>query len=50
MEHFVILVNGWKLLTMIPKSSILDVTEVLDLPLGYFATFDLKNIILLMIT
>ena len=33
MEHFVIIVNSWKLLTIITKSSILDVTVVLDLPL-----------------
>ena len=33
MEHFVIIVNGWKLLTIIRKSSILDVATVLDLPL-----------------
>ena len=26
MEHFVIIVNGWKPLTIITKSSILDVT------------------------
>ena len=30
MEHFVIIVNGWKPLTIIPKSSILDVAAVLD--------------------
>ena len=33
MEHFVIIVNGWKPLTIITKSSILDVAAVLDLPL-----------------
>ena len=33
MEHFVIIVNGWKLLTIITKSSILDVAAVLDPPL-----------------
>ena len=30
MEHFVIIVNGWKPLTIITKSSILDVATVLD--------------------
>ena len=30
MEHFVIIVNGWKPLTIITKSSILDVAAVLD--------------------
>ena len=34
MEHFVIIVNGWKPLTIITKSSILDVAAVLD-PLLY---------------
>ena len=29
-EHFVIIVNGWKPLTIITKSSILDVAAVLD--------------------
>ena len=33
MEHFVIIVNSWKLLSIITKSSILDVATVLDLPL-----------------
>ena len=33
MEHFVIIVNGWKPLTIITKSSILDVAVVLDPPL-----------------
>ena len=32
MERFVIIVNGWKLLTIITKRSILDVAAVLDLP------------------
>ena len=32
-DLFVIIVNGWKLLTIITKSSILDVTAVLDPPL-----------------
>ena len=30
MEHFVIIVNGWKPLTIITKRSILDVAAVLD--------------------
>ena len=33
MECFVIIVNGWKPLTIITKRSILDVAAVLDLPL-----------------
>ena len=33
MEHFVIIVNGWKPLTIITKCSILDVSAVLDPPL-----------------
>ena len=33
-EHFVTIVNGWKPLTIITKSSILDVAVVLDPPLG----------------
>ena len=33
MERFVIIVNGWKPLTIITKSSILDVTAFLDPPL-----------------
>ena len=33
MERFVIIVNGWKKLTIITKSSILDVAAVLDPPL-----------------
>ena len=32
MEHFVIIVNGWKPLTVITKSSILDVAAILDSP------------------
>ena len=32
MERFVIIVNGWKLLTIITKPSILDVAAVLDPP------------------
>ena len=34
MERFVIIVNGWKPLTIITKHSILDVAAALDLPLG----------------
>ena len=33
MERFVIIVNGWKPLTIIPKRSISDVTATLDPPL-----------------
>ena len=33
MEHFVIIVNGWKPLTIITKRSILDVVAALDPPL-----------------
>ena len=33
MELFVIIINGWKPLTMITKHSILDVAAVLDVPL-----------------
>ena len=33
MERFVIIVNGWKSLIIITKSSILDVAAVLDPPL-----------------
>ena len=32
-ERFVIIVNGWKTLTIITKRSILDVTALLDPPL-----------------
>ena len=35
-EHFVIIVNSWKPLTIIIKSSILDVAAVLDRPLPLF--------------
>ena len=34
-ECFVIIVNGWKLLTIITKRPILDVAAVLDPPLKY---------------
>ena len=33
MERFVIIVNGWKPLTIIPKRSILDAAAALDPPL-----------------
>ena len=33
MEHFVLIVNGWKPLTIITKRSILDVAAVIDPPL-----------------
>ena len=36
MERFVIIVNGWKPLTIITKSSILDVAVVLDPPLNLY--------------
>ena len=35
MEHFVIIVNGWKLLPIITKSSILDAAAVLEPPLVF---------------
>ena len=38
MEHLVIIVNGWKPLTIVTKSSILDVKEVLD------PTLDIKRL------
>ena len=34
MERFVVIVNGWKPLTIITKRSILDVAAVLDPPLN----------------
>ena len=33
MERFVVIVNGWKPLTIVTKRSILDVAAVLDPPL-----------------
>ena len=39
MEHFVIIVNGWKPLTIITKRSILDVAAVLDPPLYLIRMF-----------
>ena len=38
MEHLVIIVKGWKLVTIITKCSILDVATVLDPPLDDFDT------------
>ena len=38
MECFVIIVNGWKPLTIITKHSILDVAAALDPPLGRMQT------------
>ena len=35
-ELFVIIVNGWKLLTIITKSSTLDIAAVLDPPLDIY--------------
>ena len=35
MERFVIIVNGWKPLTIIAKRSILDVAAALDPPLSH---------------
>ena len=40
MEHFVIIVNGWKPLTIITKSFILDVAAVVDLPLVKIRRFE----------
>ena len=39
MERFVIIVNGWKPLTIITKRSILDVAAVLDPPLAFDCSF-----------
>ena len=36
MKHFVIMVNGWKTLTIITKRSILDAAAVLDPPVEVF--------------
>ena len=46
MERFVIIVNGWKPLTIITKCSILDVAVVLDPPLLFVLIYveELKNI------
>ena len=45
MEYFVIIVNGWKPLTIITKSSILDVAAVLDPPLHISKNFDSSSYI-----
>ena len=39
MEHFGIIVNGWKPLTIIAKHSILDVAAVLDPPVTILSDF-----------
>ena len=39
MEHFGIIVNGWKPLTIIAKRSILDVAAVLDPPVTILSDF-----------
>ena len=38
-EHFVIIVNGFQLLTIITKGSIVNVAAVLDPPLRYITEF-----------
>ena len=43
MERFVIIVNGWKPLTIITKRSILDVAADLDPPLGKTITETIRN-------
>ena len=43
MEHFVIIVTGWKPLTIITKSSILDAATVLDPPLLSWDFFLQRN-------
>ena len=42
MEHFVIIVNGWKPLTIITKTSILNIAAVLDPPLIQYTTNDIQ--------
>ena len=44
-ERFVIIVNGWKPLTIITKRSILDVAAVLDLPVtsNFFDKIKFRN-------
>ena len=42
MELFMIIVNGWKPLTIITKSSILDVVAVLDPPLRLVMDYQTK--------
>ena len=44
MEHFVIIVNGWKPVNIITKSSFLDVAAVLDPPLTFFTVKAEKNL------
>ena len=43
MDNFVIIVDGWKPLTIITKSPILDVTAVLDPPLIEAMVIEYKN-------
>ena len=43
MERFVIIVNGWKPLTIITRRSILDVAAVLDPPLMIIIIMNLKE-------
>ena len=55
MELFVIIVNDWKPLTIITKSSILDVADVLDPPLiklltNAFKKKDFLQILLMLLT
>ena len=47
MERFVIIVNGWKPLTIIAKHSILDVAAVLDPPLICYFSFDFFFVLLI---
>ena len=44
MEHFVIIVNGWRPVSDITKSSILDVAAFLDPPLTFFTVNAEKNL------
>ena len=46
MERFVIIINGWKPLTIITKPSILDVAAALDTPLKIDWLFDSVNFLL----
>ena len=39
MEHFVIIVNGWKPFTVIRKCSIFDVAVVLDPPMDFVQVY-----------
>ena len=39
MEHFGIIINGWKPVTIIAKHSILDVAAVLDPPVTILSDF-----------